>query len=323
MKQFIIGVKLLIIIAIFSTAFMLAGVSDFFDWISLLFVLGITFFLTISGFGISGIAVSCKVLFSVDPEPDTVGRAKEFWLSLIRNFLAAGILGTLIGFILLLANMDDPKRVDQYISISYLTVLYGFIFVVIFPLPAYFRVSDHRNENPPGSVSDAKASSGTGFTFPGSIGLIGQLGLLAVLFLGAGFPETDLTIFFNLPSLLVILGGGLAFFLFVSGGRRDQGGYLTMGLALSGLIGAIAGILQFFKYSSQLSKIGPPAALAMLSMLYALIGMVLIAFPFSDRFRSRLQGGGQSTVVRFFEIGFPLLALIFSTIILLMILSKF
>ncbi len=59
---------------------------------------------------------------------------------------AMGMIGTLIGLVQMLANMDDPKAIGPAMAIALLTTLYGSIVANLFALPIADKLSVRTNE---------------------------------------------------------------------------------------------------------------------------------------------------------------------------------
>jgi chemotaxis protein MotA len=59
---------------------------------------------------------------------------------------AMGMIGTLIGLVAMLANMDDPKSIGPAMSVALLTTLYGAMFANMFALPIADKLALRRDE---------------------------------------------------------------------------------------------------------------------------------------------------------------------------------
>jgi chemotaxis protein MotA len=59
---------------------------------------------------------------------------------------AMGMIGTLIGLVAMLANMDDPKSIGPAMAIALLTTLYGAMFANMVALPVADKLSLRRTE---------------------------------------------------------------------------------------------------------------------------------------------------------------------------------
>lgn len=59
---------------------------------------------------------------------------------------AMGMIGTLIGLVQMLANMDDPKQIGPAMAVALLTTLYGAILATMFALPIADKLSVRSRE---------------------------------------------------------------------------------------------------------------------------------------------------------------------------------
>ena len=59
---------------------------------------------------------------------------------------AMGMIGTLVGLVVMLGNMDDPKSIGPAMAIALLTTLYGAMFANMFALPIADKLSLRREE---------------------------------------------------------------------------------------------------------------------------------------------------------------------------------
>ena len=57
-----------------------------------------------------------------------------------------GMIGTLIGLVAMLANMDDPKSIGPAMAVALLTTLYGAMLATMFALPVSDKLSLRREE---------------------------------------------------------------------------------------------------------------------------------------------------------------------------------
>ena len=53
-----------------------------------------------------------------------------------------GAIGTIIGLVIMLKNMDDPAAIGPGMAIAILTILYGFILAFAIALPVRSRLED-------------------------------------------------------------------------------------------------------------------------------------------------------------------------------------
>ena len=59
---------------------------------------------------------------------------------------AMGMIGTLIGLVQMLANMDDPKQIGPAMAVALLTTLYGAILANVFALPIADKLAVRSSE---------------------------------------------------------------------------------------------------------------------------------------------------------------------------------
>jgi len=59
---------------------------------------------------------------------------------------AMGMIGTLVGLVAMLSNMDDPKSIGPAMAVALLTTLYGAMFANMFALPVSDKLSLRRDE---------------------------------------------------------------------------------------------------------------------------------------------------------------------------------
>ncbi|MGI9326217.1 MAG: flagellar motor protein PomA [Pseudomonadales bacterium] len=59
---------------------------------------------------------------------------------------AMGMIGTLVGLVAMLSNMDDPKSIGPSMAVALLTTLYGAMFANMFALPVADKLSLRREE---------------------------------------------------------------------------------------------------------------------------------------------------------------------------------
>jgi len=117
-----------------------SNLFDFLDIPSLLMVVGGGFFVTIISFSFKDIGNAFAQVFGESGERIELRQAAYFWFAVIRNLLAVGAIGTLIGNIQMLGNLEDPSTIGPCMAISLITFFYGIFFSGILPLPAYYII---------------------------------------------------------------------------------------------------------------------------------------------------------------------------------------
>ncbi len=87
--------------------------------------------LLIACFGLRGAKTAVVTLFGGSRSPrDTVDAVSFFRLGAAFS-LACGFMGTLIGVVIMLKNMDDPSMIGPALAMALLTQLYGVLFAVL------------------------------------------------------------------------------------------------------------------------------------------------------------------------------------------------
>jgi chemotaxis protein MotA len=59
---------------------------------------------------------------------------------------AMGMIGTLIGLVAMLSNMDDPKAIGPAMAVALLTTLYGAFFANVICLPISIKLTNRAEE---------------------------------------------------------------------------------------------------------------------------------------------------------------------------------
>ena len=104
------------------------AVHLFIDYPSLTIVLGITCFFTFAHHTAGGTVAAFKAALSNQALTVEEMQRHERVLSTMRTLAsAAGVLGSLIGFVNMLANLDDPKNIGPAMAVAMLTLFYGVI----------------------------------------------------------------------------------------------------------------------------------------------------------------------------------------------------
>ena len=106
----------------------------------IIFVLGGGFAVTIISFTFNDISNAFSQVFRKKEELSKRCLAIYFWLAMMRNLLAVGAIGTLIGAIFVMGNIEDMSYVRSSMKLLLHPFFYGIFFCGIFPLPAYYIV---------------------------------------------------------------------------------------------------------------------------------------------------------------------------------------
>lgn len=98
----------------------------FFDSPSLTIVLGTTFFFSFAYHSVGETTKAVAAGFSNESLPAAEAHKHINVLSTMRVLAAAsGLVGTLIGLVNMLANMDDPRSIGPAMAVAILTLFYG------------------------------------------------------------------------------------------------------------------------------------------------------------------------------------------------------
>ena len=128
------------------------SLAIFIDVPSFLIVCIPTFAFTCAAHGFGGLTDALRAGMGDDPAASPQAHQHSVTLQTLRNtFCCAGAVGTLIGFVLMLRNMEDPSRIGPAMAVALLSGLYGIGFgeLLVAPMRQRFLGSDS---------SDSKAS---------------------------------------------------------------------------------------------------------------------------------------------------------------------
>lgn len=227
------------------------------------------------------------------PAPDdALRRSVYFWEAAARNAFSLGVLGTLIGFVILICSESAviPKIISGFAD-AVLSTFYGLVLVALFSLIS-FRIRTRLEEN-----NEVKASAGIshlesqGKGLPWEhvlgYGLFAALLLLAIFSIEPGKVYSPIQWFFRLPSILIVAGGGALLALFV---RRPVGSNLTMGFVLTGTISSFFGLIQIVCGFSggSIKDVAAAVTFIISSCFVALVCMLFIGLPLEDRAELKL-----------------------------------
>lgn len=180
-----------------------------------------------------------------------------------------GVVGTLIGCIQLLQNMDDPSALGPAVAGSLVPFLYGlFLFPILFSISSLFKIS--HTEKKDTSVE----------YFGNARSLVASVFLLGLLFVAIIWRSSFVTLI-NFPSLLIV---GLTLFLptLTTAGGNNNGNSLMVSKLLaarnysilSAVIGIIIACIGTLNELDDPRFIGPSLAIGLLTSFYS--GLILI-----------------------------------------------
>ncbi len=288
-----------------------------FDPISLGFVAVGLLAVTLMSFSFKELATALSHAAGGEAEDNALAKSIYIWETMARNAITIGVLGTILGLVLMLANMDDPTQLGPALSISFLTVVYGVILGIVCGVPA--MLLHKRLKNKSTDTHDGSAVSTGKMSFETVLGYLMFMGLI-IYGAGAGGLK-DLGIFVDWPPLIVVAGGAVALILFI--GSTGMGRAVTMSFAFTGLIGALMGLAQLLFHLNNPKGLGPAMAFIILSCFYAQLGMILAGFPMEDRANLMENNTTKLTVNRLAWYAFPLITLIFITLSIAILIFTF
>ncbi len=252
-------------------------------------------------------------------------RAAYFWEAAARNAWLLGVLGSALNFTIALSTESGGiTDITGRMIRSFIVILYGLVMAVICLVPA-MKIAGQA-EQPP---APAKSVSGPGGAahferVTGYVLFAAVLGL-TIAFLVRGYPQNGplpvIKVMLHGPAILIVLGGAIALALFTgaSAGARA----LTLGFAMTGLIGLLTGLIQaLFGFAhTNIKEIAGAVAFIISTSLFALLGLAAIAAPLEDR---EVMGGRRERpgpYSRLLWAVFPLLTFIFLLLTFIMVIT--
>lgn len=125
----------------FAVAAIGSGIMSFIDVPSVMIVLGGSFALLLINFSfveMKTIIIQTLTLSSMDP--DDRHKAILFWQAATRAYLCTGTIGTLIGLVLMLQQLDDPSAIGPAMAVALLTIMYALVLTGATSLPGEFII---------------------------------------------------------------------------------------------------------------------------------------------------------------------------------------
>ena len=143
-----------IIFGVFGIGFVLSGImlggslGTFVDLPSIAIVSGITVFFTLAFHGVTPTLGALNAGFSSDRLPAEHAR-RDVRILLTARMLASasGVIGTLIGCVNMLANLDDPTKIGPAMAVALLTLLYAVCLAEGLFGPLINRLRNHSEDN--------------------------------------------------------------------------------------------------------------------------------------------------------------------------------
>ena len=118
--------------------------GSFIDTGSVIIVLGITIgSLLLAG---SHIGTMFGAVFSANATTEELQAAARGWSQARRYVTTAGWVGFLVGLIIMLGNLDDPKALGPGIALALITIFYATVLANVVFLPLQSRLEDRVQE---------------------------------------------------------------------------------------------------------------------------------------------------------------------------------
>jgi len=321
----------ILVVAALATAVVLSGkFSGFMNVRGLFFVLAGSVTLALASFSVPEIGAAFRHAAGVPGEPAAVRKSMAFWEAAARNAWMTGVLGTILNFIVALCTMSGGiAEVATRMATSFLATVYGMVLAVICAVPAWKLGEILRLKpavNVPTTMAKLEASWAKSMRFENVLGYL--LFLVAVAWtafkpvLGMAylnFSPFDWVIYW--PSLLVVVGGTTALVLFVGG--AGAGKVLTPAFAITGLVGSLLGFIQALLgiAGKVISTVSAGITFVIASCFMAMLGMMLVGAPLEDRLVKTGRMDRPSALSRAAVYVFPLLALIFLVVALILVIT--
>ncbi|MCP5108083.1 MAG: hypothetical protein GY950_32145 [bacterium] len=284
------------------------GFEMFIDITTLGFMLVGAVSLMLMSFSLPEIGAAFKHAFGssdgVDEEKLKI--SAYFWESTARNLLVLGVLGTVIGYILIINFNTSIKDFGIGAAIAFLTTVYGLIPASLCAVPALVlkkKLNGNTLPTPPavGQTRPLRWETITGYV----------LFFALIAWSVSGEFTTNFEVFLHWPSLLVVVGWALA--LLVLLGNAVAGHSVTLSFAFTGLIGIFIGIGKFLSamFSGGIQDIAMGVTFSLLSCFFAMLGMLAAGMPMEDRAFKAGQNGKGTVLSRIAWYVFPMLVIAF------------
>ena len=136
----ILGVLVLLIGAIVSGG----GIADSIHVPSAAITFGVTFFILLYTFGTDFLAFLPNALLAVVRKPESNLRFSEIAGFAIPVVIGSGAIGSFIGFVQMLGNLQSPDKIGSGVAVALLTTMYGITAAVLvfMPLEKKFLIGD-------------------------------------------------------------------------------------------------------------------------------------------------------------------------------------
>jgi len=318
----------ILVVALVAVAVILSEKpAHFLDPYGLLFVLvGVVALVMIS---FPGVEIRRALLHAagVSGSDAEIRGSAHFWEAAGRSAWMLGALRSILNLVIAMADQVGGLRsVTNAMASSLLATFYGLLLAVICFVP-FWKLIRKLPSRPPETAAErceVPPSGGLSVWRSGTvIGYVLFLSVLASIVFTLSLPavRNALQWIVYWPSLLVILGGTLALWLFV--GDSDSGPTVSVAFAVMGLIGSLMGFIQaLFGFADvNIGDIAAAVTFVLSSCFAALLGMLLVGAPLDDYAVRTGRTAAPSVFSRVSWYVFPMLALIFLILMFVMVVT--
>jgi len=329
-RLYLILARIIVVVAIVAALVFSSKFSGFVHLRGLVFVLAGSATLALASFSFPEIGAAFRHAAGAPAEGEDVRKSLAFWEAAARNAWMTGVLGTILNFIVALCTLSGGiVDVATRMAMSFLTTIYGMVLAVVCAVPAW-KLGEVLRFKPAGIASETAAKSTAADA--GSIRFENVIGYLLFLVIVSwmvfqpvlGVAHSNFSPFdwiIHWPSLLIVLGGTIALVLFVGG--AGAGRMLAPAFAITGLIGSLAGFIQTLLgiAGRVISTVSAGITFVIASCFVAMLGMMLAGAPWEDRLVKTGRMDKPSALSRAAVYVFPLLALIFLVVALILVIT--
>lgn len=286
------------------------------------------------GFTKQEIVTAFRQAAGVTGPEDRLSKSAHFWEAAARNAWVLGALGSALNFTIALGSesggiADIANRMIQ----SFVVTLYGLVLAVICLVPSmklFGKAEDARLQGEAWHTTETArppAFPVQRVTLDRVIGyvLFAVVLVLTVLLLIGGQPQGGPhpmgKVLFHWPAVLVVIGGAIALALFMGAGAGARA--WTLGFAMTGFIGLLAGVVQtlFGFVHKDIAEVSSALSFIISASSLSLLGLLAVAAPLEDREVMEGRREKPSSLSRLFWAVFPLLTFIFLILTFIMVVT--
>jgi len=326
--RFVLSGKILILAALAAAVVLSGKPTGLRQGHGLIFVLLGGAALGLMSFSLAEIGAAIRHAAGVPASRSGIRTSCLFWEASSRNFWMLGVLASVMSFVNSLNSISGSSGgiadVAYGMAASLVPSVYGFVLAAVCLVPAWKLGRRFRRQPPEVAQLDAAESDQIRGAFWRLETVLGYFLFIVMLawtafkpFLSApSLSFKPWAWFIYWPAALIILGGTLAFVLFV--GDAAAGAPLTVSFALTALIGSLMGFIQvLLGFASKdggsvaAGRIASAMAFIISSCFIGLSGMILVGAPLEDRMVKSGRIDRPPALSRVSCWVFPLVALIF------------